>query len=296
MSIASAITAAQGRVNDAYDAVASKGGTIPATRNLSNLPTAINSITSSGYTQIPSYEVNSNGIAVGITAVLDGTEFNDIVGIAANAMNHVYYSKTVSGPVKFPSLVTITGDSACASAFSASGVTSVNMSALTTVSGYQGCYFMFNSCSSIVSVDLSSLQEVSGSYACHNMFGWCTGITSINLSSLKTISGSNGMDSTFNHCTHLTSVDLSSLETISGASALYQAFANTALTSLSFPSLKSTSFGDKTNQFSRMLADVTGCTVHFPSNLQSVIGSWSSVTGGFGGTNTTVLFDLPATE
>ena len=44
-----------------------------------------------------------------------------------------------------------------------------------------------------------------------------------------------------------------------------------------------------------MLRGVTGCTVHFPSNIQSVIGSWASVTGGFGGTNTTVLFDLPAT-
>jgi hypothetical protein len=45
-----------------------------------------------------------------------------------------------------------------------------------------------------------------------------------------------------------------------------------------------------------MLPGVTGCTVHFPSNLQSVIGSWADVTEGFGGTNTTVLFDLPATE
>ena len=44
-----------------------------------------------------------------------------------------------------------------------------------------------------------------------------------------------------------------------------------------------------------MLQGVTGCTVHFPSNLQSVIGSWSDVTAGFGGTNTTVLYDLPAT-
>ena len=44
-----------------------------------------------------------------------------------------------------------------------------------------------------------------------------------------------------------------------------------------------------------MLQGVSGCTVHFPSNLQSVIGSWSDVTNGFGGTNTTVLFDLPST-
>jgi hypothetical protein len=69
----------------------------------------------------------------------------------------------------------------------------------------------------------------------------------------------------------------------------------TGLTSLSFPALTSTSFGRYTNQFNGMLSGVTGCTVHFPSNLQSVIGSWSDVTAGFGGTNTTVLWDLPAT-
>ena len=45
-----------------------------------------------------------------------------------------------------------------------------------------------------------------------------------------------------------------------------------------------------------MLSGVTGCTVHFPSNLETVIGDWSSVTSGFGGTDTTVLFDLPSTE
>lgn len=46
MSIATAIIAAQGRVADAYTAVNNKGGMLPATQNLSNLPTAINSIPS----------------------------------------------------------------------------------------------------------------------------------------------------------------------------------------------------------------------------------------------------------
>ena len=44
MSIASAITAAQGRVADCYTAISAKGGTLPATQNLSNMPTAIGSI------------------------------------------------------------------------------------------------------------------------------------------------------------------------------------------------------------------------------------------------------------
>lgn len=75
-----------------------------------------------------------------------------------------------------------------------------------------------------------------------------------------------------------------------------RAFYRTGITDLYFNSLTSSSFGSYTNQFSNMLSGVTGCTVHFPSNLQSVIGSWADVTNGFGGTNTIVLFDLPATE
>lgn len=48
MSIATAITAAQGRVADCYTAISNKGGTLPATQNLANMPTAIGSITTGG--------------------------------------------------------------------------------------------------------------------------------------------------------------------------------------------------------------------------------------------------------
>jgi hypothetical protein len=44
-----------------------------------------------------------------------------------------------------------------------------------------------------------------------------------------------------------------------------------------------------------MLSGVSGAHVYFPSNLESVIGSWTDVTSGFGGTNTTVSFTLAAT-
>lgn len=48
MSIASAITAAQQRVANAYTAISGKGGTLPATQNLTNMPAAIESIPSGG--------------------------------------------------------------------------------------------------------------------------------------------------------------------------------------------------------------------------------------------------------
>ena len=156
---------------------------------------------------------------------------------------------------------------------------------------------MFQGCTGITSVDLSSLTTVTGSFGFNYAFKGCTSLTSIDLSSLTTIENSNTCASMFEGCTSLTSVDLSGLETINGMYACQNMFKGcTSLTSLSFPSLTSNSFGTYTSQFNNLLSGVTGCTVHFPSNLQSVIGSWTSVTAGFGGTNTTVLFDLPATE
>jgi len=67
------------------------------------------------------------------------------------------------------------------------------------------------------------------------------------------------------------------------------------LSRVSFYALDTNSFGSSTSQFNKMLNGVTGCTVHFPMRIQSTIGSWSDVTAGFNGTNTTVLFDIVTT-
>ena len=48
MSIATAIQNAQQKVADAYTAISNKGGTLPATQNLSNMPTAIGTISTGG--------------------------------------------------------------------------------------------------------------------------------------------------------------------------------------------------------------------------------------------------------
>ena len=145
-------------------------------------------------------------------------------------------------------------------------------------------------------MDLSNLSTISGNDALYYAFESCTSLTSVNLSNLSIISGNNALSDAFYGCNNLTSVDLSNLSTISGDNAFRYAFNNCFnLKELSFPALTSESFGSNTNQFNSMLRGVTGCTVHFPSNLESVIGSWSDVTSGFGGKNATVLFDLPAT-
>ena len=122
----------------------------------------------------------------------------------------------------------------------------------------------------------------------------CTGLTAVDLSSITSITGGYDVFGfAFYGCTNLASVNLSSLTDI-GASRVFQnAFEGcTSLSTLSFPALTASSFGSNTDQFFKMLRGVTGCTVHFPAAIQSTIGSWRDVTNGFGGTNTTVLFDL----
>lgn len=124
-----------------------------------------------------------------------------------------------------------------------------------------------------------------------------TTLKSLSFPKLSSITGVYALQRSFYGASGLTSVSFPVLSVLSGYNALQEAFSNCySLTSISFPALTSSSFGTRTNQFNNMLPNVTGCTVHFPSNLQSVIGSWSDVTAGFGGTNTTVLYDLPATE
>jgi hypothetical protein len=154
-------------------------------------------------------------------------------------------------------------------------------------------YGAFYNCISLVSSDLSSLVATSGRSAFSYAFSGCTNLTSVNFNSLATVSGGNSFSSAFYSCSSLASVSFPALATLTGSYAFNYAFSScVSLTSVSFPALTTSSFGSRTNQFSRMLQGCTGVTVHFPSAIQSTIGSWSDVTAGFGGTNTTVLFDL----
>lgn len=148
----------------------------------------------------------------------------------------------------------------------------------------------FSGCTGLVSVDLSSVTRVK-TCGLQGTFQRCFYLTSVDLSSVATVEES-GLEYAFRNCTRLTSVNLSSLESI-GRVSLRSAFQNcTSLTTLSFPALTTSSFGTYTNQFDSMLQGCSGVTVHLPSAIQSTIGNWTSVQNGFGGTNTTVLFDL----
>lgn len=251
----------------------------------------------------------------GITSV-DLSSLTTVSG--ANACNNMFRDCTgITGALDLSSLTTANGTNACSYMFQGcTGITGkIDLSSLTV--GY--CNYMFYGCTGITSVDLSNLKSGNISYmfsgctgltgaidlsslgysnGISSVFNGCTGITSVDLSSLNEFS--NNAANLFTNCTSLTSVDLSSLATIYASGAFQNAFRNcTSLTSLSFPALNTTSFGSQyVNQFNNMLSGVTGCTLHFPKNLDPQTGKTtiSGLTGypNFGGTDTVLVFDLPS--
>ena len=94
----------------------------------------------------------------------------------------------------------------------------------------------------LTSIDLSSLTTISGSSGMYNAFYNCVGLTSIDLSSLTTISGSSGMSRAFQRCTNLEHVYFRALTTTSFGSYTNQfdnMLSNTGTTkthTLHFPS------------------------------------------------------------
>lgn len=295
MSIASQLTALEGNISDAYDMVAQRGGTVPARKNMENLDDAIATIPSGGsFVGIPR-EVSAQGVYQAPSNSFTFSLPSSATDIGSRGLYYAFYYCTSLTSVDLSSLTTVSGANALDDAFSdCSSLSSADLSSLTTVSGSASFNYAFQRCSSLSSVNLSSLTTARGSTAFYGAFRNCTLLTSVDLSSLTTVSvGSNIFTNTFWGCTSLASVNLSSLSVMSSYQCFTYAFRDcTSLTSLSFPSLTTTSFGNYTNQFDYMLYGCTGVTVHFPSAIQATIGSWASVQNGFGGTNTTVLFDL----
>ena len=281
--------------------------------------------------EVTSFSLPSNATDVGPNALVyafDGCTSLTSVDLSSltaasgeQALYLAFRNCTGLTSVNLSSLTTVSGKHAFYSTFQkCANLTSVDLSSLTTVNGEESFSGAFNGCTSLTSVDLSALTTVDASLALLNSFNGCTSLTSVDLSSLTTVTNYQALAYAFANCTSLTSVDLSSLTDVSGyqasfkyafsgctklasvnfsslaklggQSTFYYAFSNcSSLTSLSFPALTADSFYSAVNQFNNMLSGVTGCTVHFPAAIQAKI---ETMTGypNFGGTNTTVLFDL----
>ena len=224
----------------------------------------------------------------GVDKVEIGCKF--IFGSAQSMCEHCTATK-----ISFPNLEEIRNSMQYFARYT-SQIVDFEMPELKTVTGANGFQYLIAD-SNIRILNFPKLESITGQL-CNNCFSNDSLLEEINVPSLHTLNGNDYLagNGTFANaaigCTSLTTMKFQSLSTV-GRNTMYNMFNGcTALQSLWFYALNTTSFGSYTNQFNNMLTGCTGVTVHFPIAIQSTIGSWTSVTGGFGGTNTTVLFDL----
>lgn len=114
---------------------------------------------------------------------------------------------------------------------------------------------------------------------------------------LQIVDGEYALLNAFQGNSELEEFVFDELEILDGEGILRGCFNNCRkLEVLKFPKLKFVYASYRMNMFTYMLWNCSGVEVHFPSNLESQIGSLPDVVNGFGGTDIMVLFDLPATE
>lgn len=251
---------------------------------------------------VGTYELPQPAIKINRVLSLNGTlttgegfiDLSDAVIIPDYGLYEAYaYASGLTGNIDLSNINTI-GLGGLYRTFYRTNISSLDLSGITSITNNTALRETCCQATNLTNLNLSNLQQVSSAQGLYGIAS-DTAITKVDLSILTTISGENALYAAFKNCTSLTEVRLDSLSSITGYSAMCQAFKGcTSLTTLMFPSLQISAFGSNTNQFDEMLSGVTGCIVHFPSDLESIIGNWTSVLNGFGGTNTVVLFDLPA--
>ena len=262
---------------------------------MTNYASAVVNVPTTAPNRYLEYSLDSNGKLIHDPTTSSIINLNGVTNVGDNILQNAYNGNTnITGSINLSSVKDLTGNAALHSAFyGCTGITDVDFSSLQRLSSSSnGLYYTFYGCTNLTSFNLSSLVKIEGSFSCYGIFSNCTSLISANLGSLVFVTSSSGLASGFGGCSNLSSVNLSKICKLSN-SCFANTFANCrSLTTLSFPNLAYTTTNLNTS-FGNMLQGVTGCTVHFPAEWETAMSSWSNVTNGFGGTNTTVLFDLP---
>lgn len=239
-------------------------------------------------------------------------------GVGVYAFAYKFYKSSITGDVTIN--ISFVREGAFSHAFEQTYITSFSADKITEITDTGVFEYSFNSASRLKSVSFKNLVRITTkNRVFDSAFSYATELEDADFGALQEIDAYW----TFNHAFENTKINqnpMPNLQRITGHQILYYAFAAclgienfvfdrlgsvlgssnlaraffgcTNLRVLSFPSLREA--GEST--FSNMLLGCSDVMVHFPSNLQAVIGEWDDVINGFGGTNTTVLFDLPEME
>ena len=158
----------------------------------------------------------------------------------------------------------------------------------------------FQNCTSLESFSVNAITNFGlggyGSSVFEGAFQNCTNLVSFkpNIETSSPYWPSSAFQNCFNGCTNF--ADVSFLESCQGTGwggTFINCFRNCFALNNQHIYFNSFSYTASNYQsFINMIYGVSNCTVHFPSSMQSIMSSWAPVQAGFGGTNTTVLFDL----
>ena len=242
MAIADTINSMKTNITNAYNAIQTKGGTIPTNKNLANLSTAINSITTSKPEQEKTAEATNSRQTIYPD---NGKTLSKVIVEAAPlpSVNNLMYKNINKCLIDKTNKILILGcnDSVIPSNGS---VTSIGSHA-------------FEDCSGLTSVTIPNSVTSIGSWA----FYLCYSLTSVTIPDSVTSIG----EGAFNNCSGLTSVTIGNSVTSIGGDA----FANCYnLTSVTIPD-SVTSIGEGAFSYCSGLTSVT-----IPESVTS-IGSWA---------------------
>ena len=265
MSITTSLEHAQQKVAAAYTAVSNKGGTLPATRNLANLPSAITSISGGGggstinnqdktITANGSYTADAGYTGLGTVTVNVDTVNNTPLSITPSTSSQSF---TASSPYTGYGTVTVNAvtssiDSNIQAENIKNGVSILGVSGTYTGSGGSSTKYGVSIDNTLGSVDSNGVLQMPDNTAGDIVFTGVKDVSnyvlfykfnrnsnlacSVSFPDLETISGNQALFYSF-YSTHITSVSLPKLKTVSGSNAASYAFSNTNITSLSFPEL-----------------------------------------------------------
>lgn len=242
---------------------------------------------------------------------IKSVSFPDLETVTGSgACGRAFYSCDITS-VSMPKLKSISASNSFSMCFRRNKITNFYLPELETITGD----YAFSNCLSNNSYlkTASFPKLVSCSNNAFNGFAYPSTLEEASFPLLRTAGGNcfnlafcnsnlntanfNSLETAGNYCfsytffgTKVKIISFPSLSTV-GSNCFYE-MAGDETTDIYFNSLNSNSFGGNTNCFEDMLYGLNGVTVHFPIGLDATIGNWSDVLAGFGGTNTTVLYDL----
>ena len=299
MSIATAITALQGKIANAYTAIENKGGTLPATQNAANLATAIEDIPSGGEGG-PIWGINAlsdvcktrsdpgNGKPTvyffgGVTKL----KFDGIQAVGYYPMLKMFANNNSLTSVSFPDLLSSKNNAFESAFMSCKNLVSVSMPKNRLEVLQSGTFsHAFEGCSSLTAATvLCGANSVKGDTfnaafkGCSSLSSLPGGVSEIDFCDMR------GMQEAFRDCTSLTGATFTNLSSMSQSQQFASAFIGcTSLQTASFAELSS--FDNNSNStFRQAFVNCSSLTaVSFPK-LQK--GGISSFTSAF--TNCTAL-------